>query len=172
MSVESYLLKPTQKEYFYLGKHFPRLDGIVCSQYRKIEKYEDFITHAKYLDYECFHDMLMDYIDESDDLSHLYYDEIVDTVYSIYEWAKEPVIHIYDGEDCFKLLNDCKQTESILDLYDEFKNRYQNLFTIEEQLDDLLDLIPHEYWVTNEDKVILTVKSIEKYLISLRGEQK
>ena len=103
MGTEYYLVKPSKKELYYLGKHFSYIDGIS-------------INNPEYVEYECFKDFLLDIMDNNIEwLPDEYtFREILDMLYAIYEWMDAPIMLINDCTDDFKLYADYRETGTVL----------------------------------------------------------
>lgn len=92
MGMEYYLVKPEEKEIFYLGKHMSCPDGIVNRTY-KSEPY--------WIDYDCFDDFFWDFLRENFSefmYTNLDLERLRDLIYSIYSWCAYS--KIYFDNDC------------------------------------------------------------------------
>ena len=67
MATEYYMVKPSKKEIYYLGKHIMCPDGIPEWKYNE---------EATYIDYECWDDFFWDFLKEN-------YHEFVNTDYTL-----------------------------------------------------------------------------------------
>lgn len=168
MGIEYFLLKPRSKEYFYLGKHFPHLDGIVSSTYRQISTQKDLEQNAEYLAYTDSKELLVDIIKNSSSFQDLYLETIIQFVDMLFEWCTEPVIIINDSSFEYSLIKDYRETGCILKFLKEFKDTHDNLFTLYEDVSELLSLIPSKYWIT-QDNILQTVPTLAQYIKLTRG---
>ena len=90
MGTEYYLVKPSQKEVFYLGKHFTCPFGMANRAYK---------NRACYIDQDCFDDFLWDFLrDNSEYFSNLKLEHIKEVLYEVYEWCSSD--KIYFDNDC------------------------------------------------------------------------
>ena len=85
MGTEYYLVKPSQKETFYLGKHFTCPEGIK--------------NKADFIEYDCWNDFLWEFLRENS----FYFDDLPlevtkEALYKVYEWCSED--KIYFDNDC------------------------------------------------------------------------
>lgn len=168
MSTEYYLVKPNNKEYFYLGKHFPILQGIKDASFYDIKSQKDLEYYANYIQYDCIKNLMLDIIKETDDYYDLYLQQILIIAQTIFEWCDYPVILFSDCNNNFSLIKDYKETGSILNIFADFKNTYDNLFNIEEELSDIISLIPSKFWIST-DHVIQNIPTIVNYIKSIKG---
>lgn len=113
MGIEYYLVKPNQKEVFYLGKHFTCPHGITNKTYK---------DNANFIDYDCWEDFFWDFIKENS----FYFEDITledtkEAIYRIYEWCLED--EIYFDHDCNdnREWTDWKETGSLSNIIEEIK---------------------------------------------------
>lgn len=135
MGIEYYIIKPSTKEKFYLGKHWGTLEGIVQWCHHADINYE-----GAYTDYECFNDFVVDVIDNLYDVLPSFYtwESILDFLYKIYEFIQDKVY----------IDNDCSDNTSWVDYKKiDYKSDY---ITIKEQMSELILLIPKEKWVVTD----------------------
>lgn len=114
MGVEYYLVKPNQKEIFYLGKHFRCPEGIVNRNYK---------DKANYIDYDCWEDFLWDFIRENSFyFEDLTLESIKEAVYRVYEWCLDD--KVYFDHDCndSREWTDWKETGSLSDIMVEVES--------------------------------------------------
>ena len=143
MGTEYYIVKPSTKEIFYLGKRIRFLDGV--NQ-----------TEAKYVEWECYHDCLEDlflnnfYFFESDySLSQIY-----DFVEKLYNFCDAPVYFDNDCSETFCNWKDYKEVDVFSDMLD-----------VKEQLSEIISLIPQDKWIV-EDHIVNEFETIVQYIKS------
>lgn len=161
MGTEYYIVKPDKKELYYLGKH------IVLSEFKNIAYGK---VEAEFPPYN-YYEELANAMLEVNYFPDLYVEQVWDIAYDILEWCDSPV---YIDNDCsYNFLNvkNYKETGSILNVYKKFKDKYSNIFMLEEQLDNLLELIPTNYYIYNENKMILPIPTIEKYIKESKNDK-
>ena len=157
MGVEYYIVK--NKEVYYLGRGNWYLEGF---QVRP--------DKADYILYDDYEDLFFDIL-RSEPFSEYYVEQIRDLAYDIFGWCDNKVYITSDCDDDFNVER-YKETGSILNVWKSFKENYQNLFTLEEELDEVLDLIPPEFYVKNKNNVILTIPTIVKYVKESKNDQR
>lgn len=134
MCTEYYIIKPSKKQIFYLGKRISHLDGIPCRQYKE----------ADYCTWEDYEDVITDlrenspYFFEGD----MYIDQIRNFTAAIFEFCDDKVC----------LDNDCSETFSEYNDFEEI-DVFSDLLTKEEQWCDLISLIPSKDWVVKNNVV-------------------
>lgn len=134
MGTEYYIIKPSKKQIFYLGKRISHLDGIPCRQYKE----------ADYCTWEDYEDVITDlrenspYFFEGD----MYIDQIRNFTAAIFEFCDDKVC----------LDNDCSETFSEYNDFEEI-DVFSDLLTKEEQWCDLISLIPSKDWVVKNNVV-------------------
>ena len=108
MGTEYYLVKPSKREVFYLGKHIQPLECIHTSV-------------ASYLDVDCFSDFFLQCIDSNDGFldDEYTYKDIKDFAYLLYEWCNDPVYLSNDCSSDFEFWKDYKETGSIIKFCEE-----------------------------------------------------
>ena len=108
MGIEYYLVKPSQKEIFYLGKHFTCPYGIVNRAYK---------NEANYIDYDCWEDFLWDFLrDNSFFFEDVTLEDTKEIIYKIYEWCLDDKVYFdHDCNDNREWI-DWKETGSLTDI--------------------------------------------------------
>lgn len=117
MGTEYYLVKPSKKEIFYLGKHMTCPEGITNRTYK-----ED----ANYIRYDCFDDFFWDFLKENAEIFYgITLELIKDIIYEIYEWCND---EIYWDNDCRENIewSDWKETGSLIDIFERI-NTIKNI---------------------------------------------
>ena len=126
MATEYYMVKPSKKEIYYLGKHIMCPDGIPEWKYNE---------EATYIDYECWDDFFWDFLKEN-------YHEFVNTdytlenlqiiIYKLYNWCEYD--KVYFDNDCHDGAEwlDWKETGSLFPTNEELSKE-----EIKEELDEI-----------------------------------
>lgn len=152
MGTEYYVVKPSKKEIFYLGKHMNCPEGMACKTYN---------SDADYMEYDCFDDFFWDFLREN------YYefattdytlDKISNLIHNLYIWCEYE--KVYFDNDCN---NDAewknwKETGSLFieneeSNYEEdlkeinrelvYRDIYESHVTTEEDKAKILEIYPH-----------------------------
>ena len=119
MGVEYFIVKPSKKEVFYLGKHVEPFESIRINA-----------STADYIDCDCFHDFFLDILNtNTDGLIGDYntLEDIREFAYQIYEWCDDKV---YFSNDCcadFELFKDFEETGSIVDFCEELEKKHASI---------------------------------------------
>ena len=153
MGTEYFLVKPSKKEYMCIGKHLNHFSGIVkwCHSGK-----------PKFIEYECFKDLVTDIIEETDYFTgELPFGIQQNFLYNIYEWCDAPV---YLDNDCSmnKEWMEYKEVPGIYDFYKKEIPKLQQERLI--VLEDLIGTLPKQYRVMSSDRVIDSVKTLQKYI--------
>lgn len=147
MGTEYYIIKPSKKQIFYLGKRISHLDGIPCRQYKE----------ADYCSWEDYEDVITDlrenspYFFEGD----MYIDQIRNFAAAVFEFCDDKVC----------LDNDCSETFSEYNDFEEI-DVFSDLLTKEEQWCDLISLIPSKDWVV-KNHVVYEFETVKNCLHKL-----
>lgn len=122
MGTEYYLVKPSKREVFYLGKHIQPMDCIRSKA-----------STVDYISADCFSDFLLEAIETNDGfLDEEYtYKDIKEFVYLLYEWCDSPVYMSSDCSSDYDLFKEYKETGSIIDFCEKHEPL---LYRIEELL--------------------------------------
>lgn len=161
MSTEYYIVKPNKKKAFYLGKRISYLEGLSN-------------TEPKYPEWENWEDVVFDlqensrYFLEAGDIK---VGQVWDLCYAIYEFCDDKVF----------LGNDCDETDSITNYRNwkdfEIIDVFDDIFSTPSELEkwcDLIQLIPHEEWVTRKEdgiSVIYERETVANYLKKIKEEK-
>ena len=111
MGTEYYLIKPKNKELFYLGKHFSRFSGIPNTSHNDI---------ARYPDYENWDDFFWNTLKENWEYflyTDLTLEQVSNVIHEIYEWCFSDEVIL--GNDCAESASrwlNWKETGSITEL--------------------------------------------------------
>lgn len=156
MATEYYIVKPGSKELYYLGKHLRTFEGINDIRYR---------CSADYIRYENSHELMMELLDNYDyDCGWMTIEQLQYLAHNIYEWCNEPVILDNDCSDTFNNYNDYTETGSVLNVWEDFKIKYNNLYTLEEQIEEVINLIPLQYHIKDNNNVLLNIATLINFI--------
>ena len=161
MGTEYYIVKPKTKQAFYLGRRISYLDGLSDRE-------------PKYSEWEYWEDVVFDlqensrYFLEGGDMT---VGQVWDFCNAIYEFCDSEVF----------LGNDCDETDSITN-YKNWKDYevidvFDDIFSTPSELEkwcDLIQLIPHEEWVTRKEdgiSVIYERETVANYLKKIKEEK-
>ena len=158
MATEYFIVKPSTKQTFYLGKRIPHLEGL-CDWCNTKE--------ARYTEWECFEDVVFDLQQNSKEFLSAWPEttigQIWDFCYAIYEFCDDKV---YMDNDCNdKNTNTWKDWECI--------DKFEEIFELSE-LDkwrELFILIPKEYWVETVENDINIVHEFETVLNYIKKKE-
>lgn len=116
MATEYFLVKPRKKEYYYLGKRLSEFTHIKSARYGHKEDYHN---------YECFHDFVMDIIDNNDYFMESMDDEtwgnITGFLYNIYEFMDDKILLVHDCQEDFKQYDNYKEVGSIITYFENIR---------------------------------------------------
>ncbi len=145
MGVEYYIVKPSKKQIFYLGRRISYLEGISNN-----------IKGADYASYENYQDVWLDVFENSHYFLESNYElaQLNEFFYEIFEFCDDKVY----------LDNDCNDNRIWKDWEEIDKT-----FVLESRIEkwcELIELIPHDQWVVN-NHVIDEFETVKKYLKKL-----
>lgn len=153
MGTEYYIVKPSTKQVFYLGRRISHLQGL-CNWI--------FSKEARHAEWECFEDVVFDLQENSryflEGSSDITIGQVWDFCYQIYEFCDAPV---YMDNDCSDNL-EWREWEEIDYLSD--------LLSPEDKWSSLISYVPKEYWITTKKdgiNVLHEFESIQNYLQQL-----
>jgi hypothetical protein len=154
MASEYYIVKPSTKQIFYLGKRITHLEGISNWTYSK---------QANYVDWECYEDVVMDLQENSKYFVDADYriGQIWDFCNAIYEFCDAPV---YMDNDCSDN-TEWKDWQEI-DVFSDF-------LTTEEKWCELVAYVPRKYWIVDQQdiNILLEYETVLNYLQHLSQEE-
>lgn len=153
MGTEYYIIKPSTKQKFYLGKRISFLDGIPTWTHSQ---------EARYPEWECWEDVIADIQENARYFLEGDYrvGQIWDFCSAIYDFCDDKV---YLDDDC----ND-ENSKTWKD-YEEI-DLFSDILTTEEEWSSLIELVPKDKWVV-KDKIILEFETVKKYLQELKEEE-
>ena len=153
MGTEYYIIKPSTKQKFYLGKRISFLDGIPIWIHSQ---------EARYPEWECWEDVVADIQENARYFLEGDYrvGQIWDFCSSIYDFCDDKV---YLDDDC----ND-ENSKTWKD-YEEI-DLFSDILTTEEEWSSLIELVPKDKWVV-KDKIILEFETVKRYLQELKEEE-
>ena len=145
MGTEYYIIKPSTKQKFYLGRRIHILQGL--SQTKE----------PRYADWEYWEDVVFDLQENSryflEGRTDITIGQIWDFCYKIYEFCNVPV---YQDNDCSDNAIEWADFEEIDVLSD--------LLSTQEKWCQLINLIPIDYWVM-KDKIVDEFETVKNYLV-------
>lgn len=148
MDTEYYILKPSDKEAYHLGTHISYLRGIPCNE--KVDVI-DYVTHKE---------LMVELFWYYEDCNWLTIQQLNDIALDIFEWCNNSAVVMSNY-----IPNDYRQTGSIRSVYEEFKFKYNNLYTLQEELEEVIcSLIPCKYYIKDSDNVIQTIATLVNFI--------
>ncbi len=162
MATEYFIVKPSQKKTFYLGKRISNLEGLVT--------YKDGIE-PQYPSWEWYEDVVFDLQENSR--------------YFLEGWPETTIGQIWDFcsaiysfcDDKVYLDNDCSDNCKVWKDW-ECEDIFEELFEMTdlEKWSELFLLVPEEYWIKEKGEVdsiniVNEYETVRNYLLKLKEEK-
>jgi len=162
MATEFYIVKPSTKQTFYLGKRISCLEGINNWVHKQ---------KADYPEWEEWEDVVFDLQENSryflEGWPETTVGQIWDFCYKIWEFCDSPV---YMDNDC----NDENQEWRDWECINVFDDIFGTPTTELEKWSELYQLVPHDYWVIKEEegvRVLYEYETVKNYLVELAKQE-
>ena len=162
MATEYYIVKPSTKQTFYLGKRISDLEGL-CKW--------SFTREPRYVEWEEWEDVVFDLQQNSR--------------YFLEGWPETTVGQIWDFcsqiwdfcDDKVYMDNDCSENHEWRDweCINVFDDIFEQPVTELEKWSELYQLIPHDHWVIKEEegvRVLHEFETVRNYLVELTKREK